>query len=54
MEKFLLITWIDGNPMIDGCIWADTKEELIEYYNSLPKVKGVEYTICRSSSINQY
>ncbi len=52
MEKYLLITWIDNNPIIDGCIWADTKEELIEYYQSLPKIKGVTYTICRTNHIN--
>ncbi len=52
MEKYLLITWINGHPLIDGCKWADTKEELITYYKSLPEVKGVEYTICRSTNIN--
>lgn len=52
-ERYLLIEWINGNPIIDGAKYADTKDELIEYYDSLPKVLGVEYTICRIYNINQ-
>jgi len=51
MEKYLLITWINGNPIIDGCVYADTKEEIMEYYKSLPTIKGVEYTICRTNKV---
>ena len=53
MKKYLLITWINGNPLIDGCIWADTREELMDYWKSLPEVEGVTYTICRSNHISQ-
>ncbi len=52
MEKYLLITWINDNPIIDGCKWADTREELMTYWKSLPEVEGVTYTICRSININ--
>lgn len=44
--RYLLIKWIHGHPIIDGAKYADTKEDLYNYYNSLPKIKGVEYTIC--------
>jgi hypothetical protein len=46
-ERFLLIEWIKGNPVIDGAEYADTRKELMDYCDSLPKVSGVEYTICR-------
>jgi len=48
-ERYLLIEWIQGQPVIDGAKYADTKQEIMDYYDSLPKLpKGlVEYTICR-------
>jgi hypothetical protein len=48
-ERYLLIEWIQGHPLIDGAKYADTKQELMDYYNSLPKLPKslVEYTICR-------
>lgn len=45
--RYLLIKWIQGHPIIDGAKYADTNQEVMNYYNSLPKVLGVEYTICR-------
>ena len=48
-ERYLLIEWIQGYPAIDGAKYADTKQELMDYYDSLPKLPKslVEYTICR-------
>ena len=48
-ERYLLIEWIQGHPVIDGAKYADTKQELLDYYDSLPKLPKslVEYTICR-------
>lgn len=48
-ERYLLIEWIQGQPVIDGAKYADTKQELMDYYDSLPKLPKslVEYTICR-------
>ena len=48
-ERYLLIEWIHGQPVIDGAKYADTKQELMDYYDSLPKLPKslVEYTICR-------
>jgi hypothetical protein len=48
-ERYLLIEWIQGHPIIDGAKYADTKQELMDYLDSLPKLPKslVEYTICR-------
>ena len=48
-ECYLLVKWIQGQPVIDGAKYADTKEEIMEYYDSQPKLPKslVEYTICR-------
>ena len=48
-ERYLLVEWIQGQPIIDGAKYADTKQELMDYYDSLPKLPKslVEYTICR-------
>ena len=48
-ECYLLVKWIQGQPVIDGAKYADTKEEIMKYYDSLPKLPKnlVEYTICR-------
>jgi len=47
--RYLLVEWLEGNPIIDGAIYFDTKEECLEYWNNLPKYEGfkIEYTICR-------
>ena len=49
MEKHVLILWLNGNPIIDGAYYFDTRESCLDYWKSLPKVEGVEitYTICR-------
>ena len=48
-ERYLLVEWIQGHPVIDGSKYADTKQEIMDYYDSLPKLPKslVEYTICR-------
>ena len=48
-ERYILVEWLNGKPMIDGSTYFDTKEECLEYYNNLPKLAGydIEYTICR-------
>jgi len=47
--RYLLVEWLDDNPIIDGAIYFDTKEECLEYWKNLPKHEGfkIEYTICR-------
>ena len=51
-ERYLLIEWLNGNPMLDGSTYFDSKEECLEYYKKLPKLKGfdIEHTICRISN----
>ena len=48
-ERYILVEWLNGKPMIDGSTYFDTKEECLEYYNNLPKLAGydIEYTICK-------
>gem|GEM_PF-4733869 len=48
-ERYILVEWLNGKPMIDGSTYFDTKEECLEYYNNLPKLAGydIEHTICR-------
>ena len=47
--RYLLVEWLEGNPILDGAIYFDTKEKCLEYWNNLPKYEGfkIEYTICR-------
>lgn len=47
--NYLLVEWINDNPLIDGSVYFDTKEECLEYWKSLPNVEnlGITYTICR-------
>jgi len=47
--RYLLVEWLEGNPLIDGSIYFDSKEECLEYWNNLPKYAGykIEHTICR-------
>lgn len=51
-ERYLLIEWINDHPIIDGAKYADTRDGIHEYYNSLPKIKGVNYTICRIYNVS--
>lgn len=48
--RYLLIKWLNGDPIIDGCMHFDTKDECLEYYKTLPKIGGVEYTVCRTNA----
>ena len=49
MEKHVIVLWLNGNPIIDGAYYFDTREDALNHFKSLPKVEGVEitYTICR-------
>jgi hypothetical protein len=49
--RYLLIEWLNGNPIIDGCKHFKTKGECLEYYNKLPKIGSVEYTICETVNV---
>lgn len=51
-ERYLLVEWLNGNPILDGATYFDSKEECLEYYNNLPKLKGfnIEHTIFRISN----
>jgi hypothetical protein len=51
-ERYLLVEWLNGNPILDGATYFDSKEECLEYYKNLPKLKGfdIEHTICRISN----
>jgi hypothetical protein len=51
-ELFLAICWIDGNPVIDGANYHENKDTLLDYINSLPKIQGIEYTICSINHIS--
>ena len=52
-EHYLLIEWINGQPIIDDAKYAFTKQEIIDYHDSLPKLPKslVEYTICRINNV---
>ena len=46
-ESYLPISWINGNPCIDGATAYPTMNKALEYVDSLPKIKGHEHTICK-------
>jgi hypothetical protein len=52
--RFLLVQWVNANPIIDGAIYFDTREDCLKYWESLPKINGieVEYTICRIKNVH--
>jgi len=52
--RFLLVQWLNGNPIIDGAIYFDTREDCLKYWESLPKINGIEieYTICRITNVH--
>ena len=52
--RFLLVQWLNGNPIIDGAIYFETREDCLKYWESLPKINGFEseYTICRITNIH--
>ena len=51
-ERYLLVEWLNGNPILDGAIYFDSKDECLEYHKNLPKIKSfdIEHTICRISN----
>lgn len=52
-ERYLLIEWLDSNPMIDGSIYFDSKEDCLTYWEKLPKTKlfDITHTICRITNV---
>lgn len=52
-ERYLLIEWLSGEPIINGAKYADTKQDIMDYYNSLPKGLGVEYTVCSIYNVKE-
>ena len=46
-ERYILVEWLNEIPLVDGSLYFDSKEELLEYFKSIPKVDGVTHTICR-------
>ena len=52
-EKYLFVTWINDKPIIDGSKYADTIQELMMYYESFPKMVGVEHTFCRIYKLSE-
>jgi len=52
-ERYLLIEWLNGNPMIDGSIYFDSKEDCLTYWQDLPKTDlfDITYTICRITNV---
>jgi hypothetical protein len=53
MEKYLLVLWLNEDAIIDGAYYFDTREDALNYWESLPKIARVSenveitYTICR-------
>lgn len=52
-ERYLLIEWLNGNPMIDGSIYFDSKEDCLTYWQDLPKTDlfDITHTICRINNV---
>lgn len=48
--RYLLIEWVNGNPIIDGCKHFDSKDDCLKYWREIPKVMDVEYTICETNA----
>ena len=53
MEKFLIVEWLDNQPIIDGANYYDTHEDAMKRCVSLYEKSGnilainVRYTVCR-------
>lgn len=52
--KYVMIHWIDGNPLIDGSMYFDSKEECLNHIKYIEEiVKQVDtklestFTMCR-------
>ena len=52
-ERYLLIEWLNGKPIIDGSIYFDSKNDCLEHWQKLPKIDGfdVTHTICRITNV---
>lgn len=46
-ERYILVEWLNEIPLVDGSLYFDSKEELLEYHKKQPRVEGVTHTICR-------
>jgi len=46
-ERYILVEWLNEIPLVDGSLYFDSKEELLEHFKSLPKIEGLTHTICR-------
>lgn len=51
-EKYVLIQWINGNPVLDGSLYFDLKADLTMYVSMLPVVPLVKYTVIRIENGN--
>ena len=46
-ERYILVEWLNEIPLVDGSLYFDSKEDLLEYHKKQPRVEGVTHTICR-------
>lgn len=51
-EKFVLIQWINGNPVLDGSLYFDSMPECTLYVSMLPVIPFVEHTVIRIENGN--
>jgi|TARA_R110001606_G_scaffold389968_1_gene556584 hypothetical protein len=51
IERFALIQWINGQPLIDGSDSFNTKEDALKHWQTLPKIDNVIYTVCRIRNV---
>lgn len=51
-EKYVLIQWIKGNPVLDGSLYFDLKDDLMFHISLLPVIPLVKYTIIRIENGN--
>ena len=51
VERFALIQWINGQPLIDGSDSFNTKEDALKHWQTLPKIDNVIYTVCRIRNV---
>ena len=52
IDRYIAIQWYEGNPIIDGCPNFPTDVEAANYCLSLPKVKGVTWTVAKTTNHN--
>jgi len=48
-ERYLLVEWLNGNPMIDGAVYFDRKDDCLIHWSKLPKTEefDITHTICK-------